>query len=715
MWEVLLKTQSKTTLSFLLRNYHKCIPKISENAILYTLFKISRRFIVKGVTIFAAFFFSSTLWAQSFSHNPLHLDWIDNKVAPSENFYRYANGTWQKNNPIPPQYAVWGVFGILEKETREKIHTLLQSLANASSTKPGSLEQKVGDFYYSGMDETLINKVRLDPLKPDFDKINTMTDKKDLAPVIAELHKIGVDCFFGFDSMADFKSSQDMIAVISQGGLGLPDRDYYLKEDAKFSEIRKAYVAHVAKMFELMGEAPEKAENAANRVMNIETAIAKASMSQTAQRDPVAVYHMMPVEELSRLTQAFDWPLYFKTIGAPKFTQLNVAMPDFFKAMNQLLIDTPIEDLKMYLSWQLLDSFAPWLSDDIVQENFHMSQVLNGTKEMQPRWLRVVNTESAALGFAIGELYVEKYFPKDTKRQVQEILDNIRAELKKDLKKLSWMTPKTREAALKKLSLMRDRIGYPDKWWDYSKLQIDRGPYVENVRRANVFLVMRGLDKIGKKVDRTEWAMTPQTINAYYDPSMNEINLTAAILQPPFFDPYAPKAMNYGAIGFVIGHELTHGFDDQGAKFDGHGNLKDWWQAEDLKKFKAATDCIVQQFSSYQVAPGLFIQGPLVVGEAAADLGGMTLALRAFLASKDGKKARTIEGMTPMQQFFLGAAHVWAGNMREEQLRNQVTVDPHPPMEFRVNGTLANMPAFWKVFGVTEPGLMRNKKPCIVW
>lgn len=390
-------------------------------------------------------------------------------------------------------------------------------------------------------------------------------------------------------------------------------------------------------------------------------------------------------------------------------------MPDFFKAMNELLQSVSLDEWKIYLRWHLIDAFAPYLSKPFVDQNFKMVSALTGTQKLLPRWKRVVNTENGALGFAIGELYVEKYFSPESKQKVLDILKNIRAVLQEDIKTLSWMSPKTRDAALKKLDLMEERVGYPTKWWDYSSLKIDRGPYVLNVIRANEFLINRDLDKIGKPVDRSEWAMTPQTINAYYDPSMNNLNIPAGILQSPFFDPKAPAAINYGAIGYVIGHEMTHGFDDQGAQFDGYGNLKNWWAPNDLSKFKNATQCIADQFSKYVVDGDLHVQGQLVVGEAAADLGGMILAYKAFQRSKEYKNAKTIEGITPDQQFFLGTAHVWAMNVRPEQLRNQVTTDPHPPAVYRVNGSLANIPQFQEAFNIPNGSPMISKNRCIIW
>lgn len=645
----------------------------------------------------------------------LHMDWLDTSVAPGTDFYRYANGSWQKNNPIPAEYASWGSFNLVSEKVQEQIHQMLIQAAENSKAKQGSIEQKVGDFYFSGMDEKSINEQGIKPLAPEFERIKNIKTAADLHAEIIHLHKMGVGALFGYGSMQDFKNSTDMIAAVIQGGLSLPNRDYYLNDDAKFKKIREAYIEHVTKMFELLGESPATAQEAAKTVMSIETKLAQASMSQVELRDPHAIYHIISVDELAKSYTNFPWLNYLKANGQGQLKTINLATPDFFKAMNELMASISIDDWKTYLRWQLIDSFASYLSQPFVEQNFKMNTALTGTEKILPRWKRVVNTENGALGFAIGKMYVDKYFPATAKAQVLDMLKNIRAELKDDINTLSWMSADTRKQALKKLDLMEERIGYPSKWWDYSSLKIDRGPYVLNVIRANEFLIQRDLDKIGKPIDRSEWGMTPQTINAYYDPSMNNLNMPAGILQAPFFDPNAPAAVNYGSVGFVMGHEMTHGFDDQGAKFDGKGNLNDWWTPADLAKFQQATDCIVNQYSQYVVDGDMHVQGKLVVGEATADLGGIMLAYRAFHRSKEYQQAKTIDGITPDQQFFLGTAHVWAMNMRPEQQRNQVTTDPHPPAQYRVNGSLANIPEFQKAFNLPDDSPMVNKNRCVIW
>ena len=644
----------------------------------------------------------------------LHLDWLDPSVSPYENFFNYANGQWQKQNPIPPEYASWGTFYILQKKVQTIVHNMLIKAANDKQVKPGSIEQKIGDFYFSGMDEDSINKLGISPLQSEFEQINQINTVNDLQRVLTSLQQIGVSTGFTFGSMQDFTNSENMIGVAFQDGLTLPDRDYYLKEDKKFKQVRSAYMHYLVNMFELLGDSPAQAVAASKVVMHIETTMAKASMTKVAQRDPKAIYHMMNVAQLDAVSPNFSWKQYFTSIGHPEIEHINLGTPDFFKKWNALLKTVSIHDWKIYLRWHLLESFAPYLSKPFVDQHFQMSSALTGTKKILPRWLRVVNTENGALGFAIGKLYVARYFPPSSKKAVIQIVNNIRKALRNDLQTLRWMTPATRAAAIKKLDLMGERVGYPDKWWDYSALVVDRGSYVLNVKHASAFLIKRDNNKIGKPIDKTEWAMTPQTVNAYYDSSMNNINLPAGILQPPFFDPKAPAAVNYGALGFVVGHEMTHGFDDQGSKFDGHGNLKNWWTADDLMKFKQATQCISAQFSDYKV-DGLSLQGDLVVGEATADLGGLILALHAFQDSNAFKTAKTFHGVTPAQQFFLGAAHVWAANVRPEQARNLATIDPHPPMMYRVNGTLANMPQFQSAFSVPNLSKMVNTNRCVIW
>ncbi|MCR9191121.1 MAG: M13 family metallopeptidase [Gammaproteobacteria bacterium] len=645
----------------------------------------------------------------------LHLDWLDNSVAPQQNFYQFANGTWKINSPIPEDRAHWSSFTILQEKNLESIHVMLEKISHDDQVKPGSIEQKIGDFYFSGMDEATIDKQGITPLKDEFARIDAIQTVADIQKQIEHMHHYGIDAVFSYGSMQDFKDSTKMIGAFMQSGLSLPDRDYYLKTDKKFQDIRKAFVENMSAMLQLLGEPSSQANHEAQVVLRFETELAKASMSQIAQRDPRAIYHIKTVKKLEELSPHFAWSQYIDTMGQAREKRFNVAMPEFIAAFDKMLTTTSIADWKIYLRWHFLSAVTSSLSKPFVDEAFKMAQVLSGVEALQPRWKRVVGTESGALGFAVGEVYVREHFSPAARQQVLDMITQIRKVLRHDLTHLQWMTKKTRRAAIKKLDLIEERVGYPDKWWDYSTLEINRGPYILNVLRASAFLVKRDLDKIGKPIDRTEWAMTPQTVNAYYDPSMNNINLPMGILQSPYFDPNAPLAVNYGGIGVVIGHEITHGFDDQGSKFDGHGNLHDWWTATDLKKFKAATQCVIDQYSQFKIEGDIPVQGKLVVGEATADLGGIVLAYRAFHAAEAYKKQPTINGMTPDQQFFLSFAHIWANNIRPERAQNLILTDPHPPAQFRVNGTLANVQAFKQDFSVPEDSLMVNKTPCIIW
>lgn len=645
----------------------------------------------------------------------LHLDWINKNVKPTDDFFSYSNGQWQTMNPIPSSFSRWGVFNLVQNRNNEIIKSVLESPIDKNTEPMGSDMQKAKDFYFSGMDEATINKVGFQPLNDEFKQIDTIKDKAELQRVIAHLQMIGVDALFGFSQMQDFKNSQQVIGAAFQGGLGLPDRDYYLKTDEEFVKIRQAYLKHLTAMFILLGDDAKNASTQADTVLAIETILAKASMSLIDQRDPNAVYHMKTSEELQQITPNFSWPHYFADIGHPEIKQINLATPDFFKVMDTQLAQLPLTQWKTYLRWHLIDSFAPYLSTEFVNEDFKMMSLLGGAKELKPRWMRVIGTEDGALGFAVGKLYVQKEFPPQAKKEAVEILANIRQTFRKELQQVTWMAPSTRKAAINKLDKMEFRVGYPEQWRDYSALSIDRGPYVLNVLRSAVFLSQRELNKIGKPVDKNEWEMTPQTVNAYYDPSNNSLNIPAGILQPPFFEVAAPPAVNYGAMGFVMGHEMTHGFDDEGARFDAEGNLKNWWDAEDFKRFKLATQCISDQYSQYTVNGNLHVQGPLVTGEATADLGGLILAYHAFQASKDFKQAKDIEGFTPTQQFFLGASHLWAMNSRPEALSISIITDPHPPEMFRVNGTLANMTEFAEAFNAAKNSPMVSAQRCVIW
>lgn len=640
-------------------------------------------------------------------------EWMDRAVEPRQNFFLYANGGWIKANPMPADRSYWGVDTLLEQKNQTLIRDLLVSLAKDKTIPSGSPQRKVADFYASGMDEAAIDAAGLAPLQPEFARIVALANQDDLQSEFARLQMIGVAAPLQLGEMQDFKDSTRVIAVGVQGGLGLPNRDYYLKDDPTFAEARREYVLHVARMFVLLGDSPATAEQESKAVMALETRLAQGSMPDVEQRDPRAIYHPMTLREASSLTPHLNWRALWTGLGHPEIESLNVAMPEFFKTVDRELSGTPLLEWKTYLRWQLIDAYAPFLPAAFVNEDFHMRSVLTGAQELQARWLRVLTAEDEALGFALGEMYVARNFSPAAKQAAIAMVERIRAALRADLQTLAWMSPATRAAAVEKLQQMSLRIGYPDRWRDYSALTIDRGPYALNVLRAREFEQRREYDKIGKPVDRSEWSMTPQTVNAYYDPSMNSLNVPAGILQPPYFDVSWPDAVNYGATGATtVGHEMTHGFDDEGAKFDGQGNLKDWWAASDLRKFKAATHCIAGQFSRYTVPGGLHVQGDLVVGEAAADLGGLILAWRALhtLPTAGGGAEFSID-----QQFFLAFAHSWAGQMRPEQARELVTTDPHPPAEFRTNGTLANDADFQAAFGISVPSPMVKSERCVIW
>ena len=648
----------------------------------------------------------------------LHTDWIDKSADPSQDFFAYANGNWQKQNPIPAAYARWGTFSVLDKHNQEVINQILQDASKDAKAAPGSTEQKVGDFYAMGMDENAADAAGAKPLQPVFDSIAAVHDERSLQQEVARLQTIGVNAMFRFGQTQDLKDSTKVIGAAFQGGLGLPDRDYYLKDDPKFKQVRDAYLAHVAKMFQLLGDPADKAQAEAKTVMDIEMGLAQASTPRVDLRNPENIYHPMDLKGLAAATPAFSWTAYFADVGHAELQGINLATPAFFTALDGDLKKVSLAEWKTYLRWHAIATFAPYLSKPFVDEDFQMQAALTGAKELLPRWQRVVQEEDGDMGFAVGNLYVQKAFPPSSKAAVIQILEGIRGALNTDLTDLAWMSPETRKAASVKLGVMEERIGYPDKWRDYSALDIKRDSYVQNVMRANEFEQHRQLNKIGKPVDKDEWGMTPQMVNAYYSPQRNNINFPAGILQPPFFDPTAPPAVNYGALGFVMGHEMTHGFDDQGARFDGSGNFlsgSGWWTKDDYAKFTTATNCISDHMSSYTVDGGLHVQGHLVTGEATADLGGLTLAYRAFHASPAYKEAKTIDGYTPDQQFFLGAAHVWAMNIRPEESRRLVTIDPHPPGVDRVNGTLANMPQFQEAWHVPDGAPMVNKDRCVIW
>jgi putative endopeptidase len=658
------------------------------------------------------------------NQNPPPLDPknMDTSVKPQDDFYLYANGGWLKHNPVPPEYARWGSFSELEEKNNDALRKIAEKAADTRADPTTAPEvQKVGDYYASGMDEKTIESVRTRPLEDELRRIDAIKDRSDLLQAIAHLHSIGVDAFFQFGSGQDAKDSTREIAQAVQGGLGLPDRDYYIKTDEDSKKKRAAYIEHITKMLTLLGETPVKAAEDAQKIMAFETALAKASRTRVELRDPQKNYNKMSPADLQKLTPDWDWSEYFKAINLTEPGDINVGQPDFFKGANAALTKTTIDDWKTYLRWHLIDDAAADLSKDFVSEDFNFNQgVLRGTKEIKPRWKRVVAATDGALGEALGKLYVAEYFPPEAKARALEMITNLKAALADRIKTLDWMDEPTKQEALKKLAAMNVKIGYPDKWRDYSLLKIDRGPYVSNAMRAANFEVNRELKKIGKPVDRTEWGMTPPTVNAYYNSHMNEIVFPAGILQPPFFHPKADDAVNYGGMGAVIGHEMTHGFDDQGRQFDAAGNLRDWWSPESAAKFKERSQAVVQQYSEYEPVPGTHINGELTLGENIADIGGVKLAYAALQKALDKNphaREQKIDGFTPEQRFFLGWAQVWHANQREDDLRLRLNTDPHSPTHYRCNGAISNMPEFAKAFNLPDncPMIRPADKRVNIW
>ena len=665
--------------------------------------------------------------AQSVSpanQNPPPLDSknVDTSVKPGNDFYLYANGGWLKRNPVPPEYARWGSMEQLSEKNIDALHKITEKAASTHADVKTSPEvQKVGDYYASGMDEKTIEAERIKPLEDELKRIDTIKDRSDLLKAIGRLHTIGVGAFFDFGSGQDDKDSTREIAQAHQGGLGLPDRDYYTKTDEDSKKKRTAYFEHVTKMLTLLGETPGKAAEDAKKIVALETSLAKASRTRVELRDPQKNYNKMTQADLQKLTPDWNWADYFQEINLAEPGDINVGQPEFFKAANAIFTKTSIDDWKTYLRWHLINDAAEDLSKDFVNEDFNFNQgVLRGTKEIKPRWKRVVASTDGALGEALGKLYVADYFPPEAKARALEMINNLKAALADRIKTLDWMDEPTKQEALKKLAGMNIKIGYPDKWRDYSQLNIDRGPYISNSMRAANFEVNRELKKIGKPVDRTEWGMTPPTVNAYYNPQMNEIVFPAGILQPPFFDPKADDAVNYGGMGAVIGHEMTHGFDDRGRQFDAAGNLRDWWSPESAAKFKERSQAVVQQYSEYEPLPGLHINGELTQGENIADIGGLKLAYAALQKALDKNpqaREQKIDGFTPEQRFFLGWAQVWRANQRDDDLRLRLNTDPHSPNHYRCNGPISDMLEFQQAFNIPDasPMVRPANKRANIW
>jgi len=643
---------------------------------------------------------------------------VDKSVDPCTDFYAYSCGNWMKTNTIPPDQASWLSFRELDDRNEAILRQILEK-AELNDSHRNAIDQKIGDYYESCMDESAANSKGLDPLKPELARIAAVKDKASLIDAIARVHLIGPNPLFNFYSSSDLHDANMVIAYIDQGGLTLPDRDYYIKDDTHMVEMRQHFTDYATQVFTLAGQSPEQAKASAETVLRIETELAKAAMDRTARRDPKTRDHKMSRDEAARLAPNFHLAQYFTDMKTPAISELNVSNPDFFKQVNALLESESLDAWKTYVSWHLLDGTAPWLSQSFVDANFKMEQALSGQKEIKPRWKRCVDSVDNEIGEALGQRYVEQTFGAEGKQRMLKMVDALEKALSEDISNLSWMSEDTKKQAHVKLEAIRNKIGYPDVWRDYSSLKIERGDLVGNFLRANEFEARRNINKIGKPLDRNEWGMTPPTVNAYYSPPRNEIVFPAGILQPPFFDKNADDATNFGAIGLVIGHELTHGFDDQGRKFDPQGNLRDWWTAEDGKRFEERASCVANEYSSFTAVDDLKLNGRLTLGENTADNGGARIALMAlhhFIADdKSGKAGQTIDGYTPDQRFFLGFGRVWCELRRPEYARAHVTTDPHSPGKWRVDGVVQNMPEFDEAFSCKKGQPMVSENACHVW
>lgn len=643
---------------------------------------------------------------------------MDTGIKPGDNFYLYANGNWIKNNPIPPEYSQYGAFTMLYEENQKQLKELVDKVSSDKTAKQGSIAQKIRDFYNSGMNTEAINKLGINAINEELAAIEKIKSKTDVEKQIAAMHKTGTYPLFYFYADADQKNSSMEIANLYQGGLGLPDVDYYLSDDEAAKQIREAYKKHIYKMFLLSGEDKETAKKNAESVFYIENSLAKASFTRLQLRVPENNYNKMNVDELQKKSPSFDWKLYFTELGLENPGDINVSQLPFFTEISNIYKDFDINRWKAYLKWKLLNNAASYLSDDFVEEHFDFyGRTMSGQQEMRPRWKRVLGTTSSALGEALGQLYVEKYFPAESKEKMVKLVENLRKAFAERIKRLDWMSDETKEKALEKLKAITVKVGYPDKWKDYSKLQIIPDNYFENVKRANEFEFNYNLNKIGKPVDKSEWGMTPQTVNAYYNPSNNEIVFPAGILQPPFFDKEADDAVNYGAIGVVIGHEMTHGFDDQGRKYDKDGNMNEWWTAEDAKRFQEKTKKLQALYDNYTILDSLHVNGKLTMGENIADLGGLNISYEAYQMALNGKTPEPIDGLTSDQRFFLGYAQVWRQNIRDKELAKRLKTDVHSPGEARVNIPPFNLDVFIKAFDI-KPGdklFIPENKRAYIW
>jgi putative endopeptidase len=630
---------------------------------------------------------------------------LDRTVKPVDDFNQFVNGNWIKNNPIPATEGSWGVFNELQEKNFDKLKTLLLEAAANKSAAPGSNTQKISDFYSLGMDSVKLNKDGVKPLLPEFSAIDKITNTTELIKEVAHLHTIGVSTMFGLIVDQDQKISTQYITSLFQGGIGLPDRDYYTETDERSVGIQKAYLEHLEKMFKLLGDQPEVAKKNAKTVYDIEFNFAKASMTQIQLRDPESQYNKKTMQELVQLTPNFQWDVYLNAAGIKGIDKVVVGQLEFYKELNKDIKEVPVADWKTYLRWSLINATAGKLSDDFVNQTFDFyGKTIYGIPSMRARWKKVLNTIDESVGDVLGQLYIQKYFSEDSKKRVNAMVDNLVAAYRVRIASRDWMSEETKKQAYQKLDKLVRKMAYPDKWKDYSTLDIKRDSYVQNVLRANTYEYNEMIKRIGKPVDRTRWFITAPTINAFYGPNINEIVFPAGIMQPVFFNANADDAVNYGAMGAVIGHELTHGFDDQGAQYDADGNLKNWWTKEDLERFKVKTERLSKQFDNYIAIDDVHVKGALTLGENIADLGGLTISYYAFKKSLEGKPVPAkIDGFTAEQRFFMAWAQAWRSNVRPEFLKNSIQTDSHSPDKIRANAAPSNMQEFYDAFGV-KPG-----------
>ena len=668
--------------------------------------------------LIVVFVLAAAVLAQTSAQRGIEVSDMNQKVAACDDFYEYANGGWRAANPIPASMPRWSRRWEAGETTKDKLREILEGIAASKNSPKGSVEQLTGDFYSACMDEAQANRLGAKPVQPMLAEIDRMSTRADLERMIARFHDIAIPVPFGLFGRSDNHNPTDVIAQLVASGLGLPDRDYYIKTEPRFKEAREKYLAHVAKIFTLAGYNEAQAKAAADTVFQIELQLAQASLDNVALRDPQATDHKMPFAALQKLAPNFDWTNYYRQFALAS-GDVNVAEPKFFEEVNRQLAATPINNWKTYLKWHLLNSAAPSLSDAFVQADFAFySAYLNGAREIKPRWKRCVEETDNLLGEALGKKYVEKYFPPEAKARMQEMVKNLRAAMGETIQGLEWMTPQTKQRALEKLSTFNPKIGYPDKWKDYSRVNITRAAYWDDVVSGRKFAIEDNLTTIGKPVDRGRWGMTPPTSDAYYNASLNEIVFPAGILQPPAFNIEANDAVNYGAIGVVIGHEISHGFDDEGAQYDAQGRLNNWWTDEDMKKFQVRTACVVNQFDNYFVEPGLHHNGKLVLGESIGDLAGAKIAYRALQISRRGKPPLpTVNGFTPEQQFFIAWGQFRGDAVRPEFARTMVQGDPHPIGKYRVIGPVSNMPEFQQAFQcrADAPMVRPVAQRCEVW